>query len=255
VGAAIVRWQAAGRFCEEPSYEVERALGEHAEIRLYAPRVMAVTRVADRDRDRAVNEGFRRLAGYIFGGNTGAASIAMTVPVTQSGERIAMTAPVTQASASDGGYEVTFTMPSAHTMETPPRPTDTRVELRTTAPERVAVWRYSGVSSADIVAQRGEALRSLRRERGEVRRARLRALRPALHTAVPPQERGLARPRPRLKALFLAPFRAAGKRIVGAPRRVLPVLVTSFLRAVSDHRGYAKQTHGAGAMARSAATR
>jgi len=77
VGAAVVRWQAAGRFCEEPAYEVEGALGANAEIRRYAPRVLAVTRVSASDRERAVSEGFRRLAGYIFGGNVSAASIAM----------------------------------------------------------------------------------------------------------------------------------------------------------------------------------
>jgi hypothetical protein len=170
VGAGLVRWQAAGRFCEEPAYEVERTLAANAEIRRYASRVLAVTRVREGDRDRAVSEGFRRLAGYIFGGNTGAASIAMTVPVTQGGERIAMTAPVTQASEREGGFEVTFTMPSSYTLDTLPRPSDPRVQLRTMPAERVAVWSYSGVSSAEIVAQHAEALRSLLRERGEVPR-------------------------------------------------------------------------------------
>lgn len=167
VGAALVRWQAAGRFCEEPSYELEASLGADAEIRRYASRVIAVTRVGDRDRDRAVNEGFRRLAGYIFGGNEGASSIAMTVPVTQAGARLAMTTPVTQASAGEGGFEVTFTMPSGYSLATLPRPRDPRVELRALPAERVAVLRYSGLTSAEIVAARAEALRALLRARGE----------------------------------------------------------------------------------------
>lgn len=172
VGAAVVRWQAAGRFCEEPAYEVEGALGANAEIRRYAPRVLAVTRVSASDRERAVSEGFRRLAGYIFGGNVSAASIAMTVPVTQAGaqagERIAMTAPVTQASASEGGFEVTFTMPASYTLETLPRPSDARVELRALPAERVAVLRYTGSTSGAIVAQHAETLRARVRERGLV---------------------------------------------------------------------------------------
>jgi hypothetical protein len=71
-GAAVVRWQAAGRLVEEPRFEVERALGEGVELRRYAPRVVAATRVQARSYDEAVSEGFRRLAGYIFGATRGA---------------------------------------------------------------------------------------------------------------------------------------------------------------------------------------
>ena len=59
---------------EEPDYEVlQRWESEEIEIRHYAPRVMAVTEMAGREDD-----GFRVLAGYIFGGNTREQEIAMT---------------------------------------------------------------------------------------------------------------------------------------------------------------------------------
>jgi hypothetical protein len=87
--------------------------------------------------------------------------------VTQSGERIAMTTPVTQASAEGGSFEVTFTMPSSYSLDTLPRPSDARVELRALPAERVAVLRYSGLTSAEIVAERAETLRALLRARGE----------------------------------------------------------------------------------------
>ena len=65
---------------EEPVYQVEKAWeAEQIEIRAYAPRVMAVTGMAD-DSD----SGFRVLAGYIFGGNAEEQKIAMTAPVQQS---------------------------------------------------------------------------------------------------------------------------------------------------------------------------
>lgn len=172
-GAAVVRWQAAGRLVEEPRFEVERALGEGVELRRYAPRVVAATRVQARSYDEAVSEGFRRLAGYIFGGNAGRAEIAMTAPVTQGpaaaiesggsveGERIAMTAPVTQApAAGDGGWEVTFTMPSDRTLQSLPAPNDARVTLRATPSERIAVLRYTGLAGPEVVAARAAELRA-----------------------------------------------------------------------------------------------
>ncbi len=52
---------------EEPKY-TRRQLTDTVEIRSYGPRIAAETTVVD-DEDRARNVGFRRLAGYIFGGN------------------------------------------------------------------------------------------------------------------------------------------------------------------------------------------
>lgn len=78
-----------------------------------------------------------------------------------------MTTPVTQASAEGGSFEVTFTMPSSYSLDTLPRPSDARVELRALPAERVAVLRYSGLTSAEIVAERAETLRALLRARGE----------------------------------------------------------------------------------------
>ena len=69
------------------------------EIRNYGPRIAAETTVFG-DEDKALSDGFRRLAGYIFGGNHGSAKIAMTAPVArQSGQKIAMTAPVSKTAA------------------------------------------------------------------------------------------------------------------------------------------------------------
>ena len=67
---------------EEPSFTVERRIG-NVEIRRYGARVAAQTTI-DADEEKARNEGFRRLAGYIFGGNTDKTKIAMTAPVVGS---------------------------------------------------------------------------------------------------------------------------------------------------------------------------
>ena len=67
-GTALVRWQLGRLFNENPAYELERQIGP-LEIRRYAPHCVAETRVSARSWDVALNEGFHRLAGYIFGAN------------------------------------------------------------------------------------------------------------------------------------------------------------------------------------------
>ena len=66
---------------EEPTYTAERVTSR-VEIRHYGPRIAAQTSVAA-DEVAARSDGFRRLAGYIFGGNQGREKIAMTAPVAQ----------------------------------------------------------------------------------------------------------------------------------------------------------------------------
>ena len=83
---------------EEPKFQIVKAEGDF-EVRDYPGLTVAEVDVGG-DRRAASNEGFRLLAGYIFGGNAGNSKIAMTAPVTQfqvQGRKIAMTAPVTLA--------------------------------------------------------------------------------------------------------------------------------------------------------------
>ena len=100
---------------EEPLFVSEARLGD-IEIRRYGPRIAAQTAVTGSGQE-ARSEGFRRLAGYIFGGNHRNTSIAMTAPVAQHSETIAMTAPVAQARTTDGGSVIRFFMPSKWSLE------------------------------------------------------------------------------------------------------------------------------------------
>lgn len=138
---------------EEPPFETVVSDGAF-EIRDYPALAVAEVTVPGAQKE-AANAGFRLLAGYIFGGNSGKADIAMTAPVTQepAGEKIAMTAPVTQT-PSDGEWVVRFTMPGKYTLATLPKPDDPRVRLRETPPARFAVVRFSGVARPDIVAKK-----------------------------------------------------------------------------------------------------
>ena len=79
---------------EQPDYKVEKQDGS-IEIRSYGP-MIAAEAVVEGERKPAINEGFRLIAGYIFGKNEPQAKIAMTAPVEQQkSQKIAMTAPVT----------------------------------------------------------------------------------------------------------------------------------------------------------------
>lgn len=148
---------------EEPSYILVRQ-ARGVELRRYAPTIRAVTVVDTVAWDRAMNEGFRRLAGYIFGGNTRKQSIAMTAPVTASSAasssmKIAMTAPVTaQPSSSSSLVRVTFTMPAGFTLESLPTPNDRAVVLEAVDQRLVAVRRFSGFAGDAAFERERQAL-------------------------------------------------------------------------------------------------
>ncbi len=159
---------------EEPAYTAE-PLGDGVEIRRYPERLAAQTAV-DAGEVAARQIGFRRLAGYIFGGNhpgvveqsrgRAGEKIAMTAPVEQSrggrGEKIAMTAPVAQQADADGQWVIRFFMPSEKTRESLPEPNDPAVSLVTVPAETVAVKRFTGSTDPRAVeANAAELLRTL----------------------------------------------------------------------------------------------
>ena len=151
---------------EEPAFKQVLREGSF-ELRDYPARVVAQVTVTG-DQKEAASQGFRLLAGYIFGGNKRRQSIAMTAPVAQqaASQKIAMTAPVAQTQTSTGAWVVRFTMPSAYTLQTLPVPNDARVELRNIEPARFAVLRFSGLAQpADVEAKSNELLAQLKSHR------------------------------------------------------------------------------------------
>jgi len=130
---------------EQPKYKVLESQGE-IEIREYAPMIVAEVEVRG-ERMKALNQGFRLVADYIFGNNLSSKNVAMTVPVTQeAGEKIAMTAPVTQDGSGDS-WKVRFVMPQQYTLETLPKPKNQDVRLMAIPSKRVAVIRFSGYNT------------------------------------------------------------------------------------------------------------
>lgn len=141
---------------EEPRYTVvHQAPG--FEIRRYGPRV-EISTVLESEENHARYQGFRRLAGYIFGANRAHAKIAMTAPVAQNAEKIAMTAPVAEGRDAGGRWRIAFFAPSSYRLETMPVPDDPAIVLRTAPGMVVAVRRFSGDRSPRAVARETQDL-------------------------------------------------------------------------------------------------
>jgi hypothetical protein len=149
---------------EEPRFKVIEQDGSF-ELRDYAPYVVAETRVTAGFED-AGSVAFQRLFQYISGNNVASQKIAMTAPVTQAkGEKIAMTAPVSQRAEGEA-YVVAFTLPSAYTLASAPRPRDPAVALREVPAQRVAAWRYSGRWTVENYREHEALLRQRLKSRG-----------------------------------------------------------------------------------------
>lgn len=137
---------------EEPAYEVINTHDDF-EVRRYGPTVQARVQTAGRD-GGAASGGFRRVAGYIFGGNNQRTSIAMTAPVHMWEE-------------NDSGW-LAFTMPSAYALETLPIPNDAGVRLHPTSTTTVAVVRFSGRTTPKKTMRVEEGLRAAIEREGYV---------------------------------------------------------------------------------------
>lgn len=141
---------------EEPKYSVlEKA--SPFELRSYAPMILAEVQV-EGDLDEASSQGFRLIAAYIFGQNQVSEKIAMTTPVaveeqSTKSAKIAMTSPVNIESKA-GQWVVSFVMPSEYTMETLPKPLNSKVQLRQIPAVKRAVITFSGFYSSQKVTEK-----------------------------------------------------------------------------------------------------
>lgn len=116
---------------EEPEYEVLLSAADY-EVRRYAPYIVAEVDV-EGGMGKSGNEGFRILAGYIFGDNEPGEKMSMTVPVESRPTREEL-----------DRHTYAFVMERRYTLATLPSPVDPRIRL-VTRPQRVmAVRRYSG---------------------------------------------------------------------------------------------------------------
>ncbi|MBT6120820.1 heme-binding protein [bacterium] len=149
---------------ESPNYAV-LLKKKHFELRRYDSFIVAEVSV-EGDYKSSINQGFRILAGYIFGGNLANQSIKMTAPVTEtSSEKIKMTAPVTET--TDGkSHLINFTMPRKYTLETLPVPQDKSINFRLLPTRNIAATSFTWYASPKRVKAKKESLSKRVKEAG-----------------------------------------------------------------------------------------
>jgi hypothetical protein len=141
---ALIGAPLGARAIEEPHYEVQADHGD-VEIRRYAPYLVAGVRV-EAPMEGAGNAAFRRLFRYISGDNATQQKIAMTAPVTLTGEA--------------RGWTVTFAMPATFDAATLPSPTNPDVRILAMPAETVAALRYGGGWKEERDRERESTLRA-----------------------------------------------------------------------------------------------
>lgn len=170
IGVCVL-WSIWGYFSSRVENTPYSVVGSHKnyEIRLYPEHIVAQTTVTG-TYEEALNQGFRIVAGYIFGGNVKKEGIAMTAPVVEkqtTSESIAMTAPVV-ASVEGESHTIAFGMPKSYTLETLPTPNDSRVKLVTIPEKKMAVSRFSWFRTDSRVQAKKEKLIQSLKEDGMV---------------------------------------------------------------------------------------
>ena len=129
---------------EQPQYTLVSS-DKNIEIRDYHAMILAQTETTGERKD-AIQEGFRRIADYIFGNN-------------QSSNKIAMTAPVIQQEHNQN-WQVSFIMPSEYEMDSLPKPMAKSVMLKQIPGKRFAVIRFSGAPDETTLAKRTDELKT-----------------------------------------------------------------------------------------------
>jgi hypothetical protein len=127
------------------------------QIRSLNKHILAETQV-EGSFDEGSSEAFKILAGYIFGKNKEEASMAMTSPVIET-KSIKMTAPVITNENEGEVRKFAFVMPESYTVETLPKPTDSRITIREVEAKNIAVLSFSGFYSESKITAKKELLK------------------------------------------------------------------------------------------------
>lgn len=116
---------------ETHPYEVVRSY-KGFEIRKYSPASFSYVTLNTNKYDKASGTGFRKLAGYIFGGN-------------EKGQQISMTSPVEME--LDDKITMKFLIPAEYKIEDLPRPNDPEVKFVEEPSKIIAALQFGGYAN------------------------------------------------------------------------------------------------------------
>ncbi len=136
---------------EKQQYQVIKKDG-NIEIRYYPPATFATIKSSAKNYRELASSGFRKIAGYIFGGNESSSKIAMTSPVHMD--------------ISEEGSSMSFVMPSEYDIKTLPRPNDATVQLHETQGEYVAAIEFGGFANDASIKKYAAQLEKSLEEKG-----------------------------------------------------------------------------------------
>ncbi len=136
---------------ETQHYKVIKTVKDF-EIRLYPAATMATVSMNAKSYKELASPGFRKLAGYIFGGNASNTKIAMTTPVHMD--------------INESKSSMSFVMPADYTKNKLPKPNDTSVNIIVTQEEYVAAITFSGYADDTSIKAYANKLENSLKENG-----------------------------------------------------------------------------------------
>ena len=135
---------------ETHAYKVLNDYGSF-EVRQYEPALFSYVVMKSDSYKSTSSQGFRQLAGYIFGGNDKSQKIAMTSPV---------------AMTMEDSVTMKFKIPEGMTLDQMPKPSNSAVRFRSEPEKVVAAIRFGGWSTDERIAEYTQKLKELLAEKG-----------------------------------------------------------------------------------------
>lgn len=136
---------------EKQQYRVIKA-EKGFELRYYPPATFATIKSSAKSFRDLSGNGFRKIAGYIFGNNESSTKIAMTSPVHMD--------------INEKQSSMSFVMPSKYDVKSLPKPKDAQVEIHENPGEYAAAISFGGFASDANIRKYSDQLKQLLDQKG-----------------------------------------------------------------------------------------
>jgi len=122
------------------------------EVRYYPAATMAMISSSSKSYRDVGSSGFRKLAKYIFGGNSDNKQIAMTSPV--------------HIDIGDSNATMAFVLPSVYNQTNLPKPNDSGISIKTSTAEYVAAIKFGGFANDESILKHKMLLKEALKSKG-----------------------------------------------------------------------------------------